>query len=135
VRVVLDTNVLLSGAFTSGLCSRLIDELVGDREWQIVLSEHLLAEFRRHGAGTFKASVDEVEAFLAPVLEWGLMVTPEAVAPDVCRDPNDLAILGTALAGKADVLVSGDKDLLVLGSFRGIAMVTPREFYDHYIGA
>jgi predicted nucleic acid-binding protein len=56
-------------------------------------------------------------------------VTPVTVEADSCRDPDDLLILGTALAAGADGIVSGDKDLLVLGSFRGIAILKPRALW------
>jgi predicted nucleic acid-binding protein len=46
------------------------------------------------------------------------------------RDSNDLAVLGTAVAGHADLLVSGDKDLLVLREHAGIPIVTPRACYE-----
>lgn len=52
-------------------------------------------------------------------------ITPLAVA--LCRDADDDAILATAIAARADSLVTGDKDLLVIGSFQGIRIVTPRE--------
>lgn len=53
----------------------------------------------------------------------GIAPLPEAV----CRDPDDDAILATALAAQADLLVTGDKELLVLGSYEGISIVTPTE--------
>jgi predicted nucleic acid-binding protein len=57
-------------------------------------------------------------------------VNPIDVAADVCRDPNDLPILGTAVAGNADYVVTGDQDLLMLKSYLGITIISPREFYD-----
>jgi predicted nucleic acid-binding protein len=47
-----------------------------------------------------------------------------------CRDPEDLPVIGTALAGGAHYLVTGDKDLLYIREFRGTAILTPREFYE-----
>jgi predicted nucleic acid-binding protein len=52
------------------------------------------------------------------------------VAADACRDPDDLPVLGTSVAGQADYLVTGDQDLLTLRSFHGVAIVSPREFYE-----
>ena len=48
----------------------------------------------------------------------------------VCRDKNDDVVLATALAGKADVIVTGDDDLLVLKTFRGIRILSPRQFLE-----
>lgn len=61
------------------------------------------------------------------------MVAPAAVAAEACRDPNDLPVLGTAIAGGAQVLVTGDKDLLVLNKFQGILILSPRGFYDRFV--
>jgi predicted nucleic acid-binding protein len=47
-----------------------------------------------------------------------------------CRDKDDLPVLGTALAGQADYLVTGDKDLLALGEFHSTVILNPRSFYD-----
>ena len=58
------------------------------------------------------------------------MVKPAVVAVSACRDPDDLPLLGTAVAGRASLLVTGDKDLLVLREHAGIPIVTPRECYD-----
>ncbi len=58
------------------------------------------------------------------------LVEPAPVEADRCRDPDDLPVLGTVLAGAAELLVSGDSDLLVLGSFSDASIVTPRECYE-----
>jgi predicted nucleic acid-binding protein len=50
-----------------------------------------------------------------------------------CRDPDDLPVLGTAVAGNANVLVTGDDDLLTLREFQGMAILSPREFHDRYL--
>ena len=55
-------------------------------------------------------------------------MSPVALAKRVCRDADDDWILATAIAGKADVIVTGDKDLLVLRTYEGISIVTPRGF-------
>jgi uncharacterized protein len=133
VKVVLDANVLLSGAFATGLCSVLIDTLVASRAWQIHLSDALLIEFHRHASGKFGAPPEKIEAFLRPILDWAVMVTPSPVAQEACRDPNDLPVLGTALSARADVLVTGDKDLLTLVSFQSIPILSPRQFNDQFL--
>jgi putative PIN family toxin of toxin-antitoxin system len=57
------------------------------------------------------------------------LVEPAEIDPTACRDSEDVAILGTAIAGMVDLLISVDKDLLVRGSFRGIDIVKPGEFW------
>ncbi|HWB53626.1 MAG TPA: hypothetical protein VG722_05515 [Tepidisphaeraceae bacterium] len=70
MRVFLDTNVLISAAFVPGLCLRIIESLLDSADWQIVLSDEVLLEFRRHGKEKFNAPAEQIEAFLAPLLEW-----------------------------------------------------------------
>ena len=64
---------------------------------------------------------------------FSIVVTPDVVAKDACRDINDLPVLGTAIAGGADVLVTGDKDLLILHPFQNIAILSPREFHAQHV--
>jgi putative PIN family toxin of toxin-antitoxin system len=69
-------------------------------------------------------------------LEGHLRVeTPVAADAGACRDPDDLPVLGTALAADADCIVSGDKDLLELGSFRGIPILGPRALWERISAA
>jgi len=55
---------------------------------------------------------------------------PATLQPDICRDPKDITVLGLAIAGRPDCLVSGDEDLLVLGRIEGIPILSPRDFYN-----
>jgi predicted nucleic acid-binding protein len=57
------------------------------------------------------------------------VVTPVVLDAHVCRDPDDDVVLGTAVAGKCEAIVTGDKDLLDLGSYEGIVIVSPRTFW------
>jgi predicted nucleic acid-binding protein len=54
------------------------------------------------------------------------------VENEACRDLDDLAVLGAAIAAEADMIVSGDSDLLVLKNFRGVLILSPREFLDRF---
>ena len=59
------------------------------------------------------------------------VVEPAVIDKPVCRDTSDDRIIGTALGGDADFIITGDKDLLVLKKYKGIKIVTPREFWKH----
>lgn len=127
MRIVLDANVLLAGFGTRGLCEALVSVCVESHH--LVLSQHVLKETRRYLTTKFKvpsAQADEIIAFLR---EHAEIVKP-AVRADACRDADDLAVLGTAVAGHADLLVSGDKDLLALREHAGIPILTPRACYE-----
>jgi uncharacterized protein len=133
VRIVLDTNVLLSGVFTRGLCEAILDICLGGPQHNIVLCEHILREFARHAADKFgipAADIHRTVAFLKSQVE---LVEPAKVSLPDFPDPDDLPVLGTALAAGADCLVTGDAELLKLKEFRGIAILSPRSFYDRLV--
>jgi uncharacterized protein len=128
VRVVVDTNVLLAGVATHGLCEALL--AVCYRDHEVVLSEHILREFARNYKGKFKAIAEQTEAVVALLRRQSEMVIPNKVPRDAFDDADDLPILGTALAGKAECIITGDKALLELGLFQNVAILSPRAFYD-----
>lgn len=128
MRIVLDANVLVAAFGARGLCEALMEVCL--QSHRIVLSEHLLEESRVALVKKFATPpslVDEILGFLREHVE---LVEPAPVEADRCRDPDDRPVLGTVLAGAAELLVSGDRDLLVLGSFGDASIVTPRECYE-----
>ena len=127
MRVVFDTNVLHSALAAKGFCEEVLDEAAGDcvTIWSNPLKQELellLARLHKIGPATrvaLQAYVDLCE-----------FVEPHPLGERVCRDEDDDVVLATALAGKADVIVTGDDDLLVLKRFRGIRIVSPRQFLE-----
>jgi uncharacterized protein len=130
VRIVFDTNVLLSGILARGLCEALLDACLGSEECTVVLSKHILREFARHGVGKLGVPRNEIRHAVAFLRSQVELVEPAKVPLNACRDPDDLAVLGTALAAGADCLVTGDKDLLDLKKFHGVPIVSPRALYE-----
>jgi len=128
VRVVLDTNVLLAAFGTRGICEALLDACLAAHE--LYLSQAILDEVKEHLSGKFKMPSQQINQIVSFLKSACISVTPTAVATDACRDPDDLLVLGTAIAAHADCLVTGDKDLLVLGTHQGIAIVSPRSFWQ-----
>ncbi len=128
MRIVLDANVLLAGFGTHGLCEALVAVCLESHD--IVLSQHLLTETRRYLTTKFKVPATRADEIIAFLREHADIVKPAEVPTNACRDPDDLAVLGTAIAGRADYLVSGDKDLLVLKEHAGIPILTPRACYE-----
>ena len=130
MRVVLDTNVLLSALFTRGVCEAVLDILVASDACHVVLSEHILAEFNTHARKKFAAPADEVERADGFLRRHAEIVEPAPLPRRACKDPDDLPVLGTAVAGGADALVTGDAQLLELGEFQGVPILSPRAIYD-----
>jgi len=128
VRVFFDTNVLVSAVATRGLCADV---------FRVALSEHViltgecnLVELRRILSRKFKmpdAIVDDIEEFLR---DYEIVPVPNTGSPVSVRDPDDDCVLASAIAGRADVLVTGDADLLDLGERFPISIVNPRGFWS-----
>ncbi len=132
MRVVLDTNVLLAAFGTRGLCEALLAVCLEGHD--LVTSDHVIAELRRHLVRAFRLTAQRAEEIAAFVHEHSEVVSPASVPASACRGPSDLPVLGTALAGKADLLVTGDRDLLEVKTFEGVLIVTPRECYERLAG-
>ena len=126
--IVLDTSVLIAAfVTTSGVCADMLKLSI--REHRLVLSDYILDEYARKLREKFGLTAAEALAERRELNLSAILVKPAPVAPEVCRDPADAAILGTALAAKAHMLVSVDKDLLDLQTHGGIDIVNPREFF------
>jgi putative PIN family toxin of toxin-antitoxin system len=125
VRIVFDTNVLFAAFLAHGVCAGLYEEclLCG----RIVVSRFILEELQEKLLAKAKLSQSETDEVLAAVKADAEVVEAQPLAARVCRDADDDWILATALAAKADALVTGDKDLLVLGRHEGIPILTPRD--------
>jgi putative PIN family toxin of toxin-antitoxin system len=125
VRLVFDTNLLYSALAAKGFCEELLDEAAGDcvTIWSNPLKQELeLLLARRHKIGP------ATEVALPAYVDLCEFVEPQPLPARVGRDKSDDVVLATALAGKADVIVTGDEDLLVLKKFRGIEILSPRQF-------
>jgi putative PIN family toxin of toxin-antitoxin system len=130
-RVVVDTNVLVS-ALVFGGNPRIVIELLTD-SIIVVVSQEIITELRRIIHSKFPA-FDEDLLRLEKLLERDAEVAVLGnLQVTVSRDPDDNAILETALAGNCQFVVSGDKDLLDIGSYQGIQIMSPTTFLQ-YIG-
>ncbi len=126
MKIVLDTNVVIAGFASRGLCESIL-ELCLDSH-RIVLSEELLDEIERNLRDKIKLPAGVIDEIIRLLVEHGDMLEPASLPLDLCRDPDDVMILGLAVAAQADFIVTGDQDLLVLNEFCGIPIITPRSF-------
>ncbi len=131
MRAVVDTNVLVSGLLWHGTPHDLLGH-VRAGTLTLISSPSLLAEFEVViGRAKFDViltrSNTSREHALAEVRQLAEIIEPPPLAVPVCRDPDDDAILALALAAQADLIVSGDDDLLALGRHRDIPIVTPTQ--------
>jgi putative PIN family toxin of toxin-antitoxin system len=128
VKAVFDTNVLLAAFLTEGVCAKLLTR-ARKQQFNLITCPFILHEFERILAKKFSATKQEKENALALITEAAQdIVQPSEIPTGACRDKDDDNILACALEADADFLVTGDKDLLHLKVFRGIRIVTPRDF-------
>jgi len=133
MKVVLDTNVLISGIFFSGTPSRILVAWA-DGQFELLVSVEILSEYHRV-ADRLRSQFPMVE--LKPVLDLVTretrIVEPTPVPMSACDDPDDVKFLACAIAGRADCVVSGDRALLRASGFQRIEVLTPREFMRRHL--
>ncbi|MEP6591851.1 MAG: putative toxin-antitoxin system toxin component, PIN family [Gemmatimonadota bacterium] len=128
MKVYLDTNVLVAAFATRGLCADLLHAVLA--EHQLVIGEAALAETQRVLRQKIRLSaavVAEVDSFLR---QEATVVTDAKPLTIKIRDKDDLVILAEALAGEADILVTGDGDLLDIADRAPLRIVTPRGLWE-----
>ena len=133
MKIVLDANVVVAAFASRGLCESILELCLHNHE--IILCEELLDEILRNLRKKIKLPISIVEEIGELLREYANMVRPVPLASDLCRDPDDVKILGLAVVANVDCIVTGDKDLLILEKFQGIPILTPRSFYDRLRGA
>lgn len=137
MRLVLDVNVWISGLLWQGTPRQIIG-LARSGAVTIFVSEPILSELQEVLArAKFQSKIRSLgitsQDLMNLVRQLSETCLPESVNVPNLRDPDDAVILGTAIAAKAVVVVSGDLDLLVLGEFTGIPILTPADFLDDFL--
>lgn len=133
MRVVLDTNAVISALLFSGVSSKLVS-LWQDGLITPLLSREILDEYLRVlSYRKFELSEKEIKELIQEeILPYAEVVKPKRRLRVIRRDPADNKFLECAVAGKAGVVISGDKDLLSLGRYRKIRIQSPGQFLaDH----
>ena len=126
MKVVFDTNVLVSAFVTEGVCSKLLGR-ARRRQFELITCPFILKELEAVLLKKLSATRGETRQVLRILAEAiSVLVHPTHPVSGICRDPDDDHILSCAIAASADYLVTGDSDLLELREFRGIRIVAPR---------
>lgn len=129
MRVLFDTNVLFAAFTVNGFCRELVEEAVPFLTivWSPVLRKELIAAFRKK-----RLHSDKVFLALDAFAELSEMHFPKPLPKPACRDRDDDIVLGVALAGRANVIVTGDDDLLVLKRYDRVRILSPRQFLEFF---
>lgn len=130
MKVVVDTNVVISGVFFGGNPGRVL-EAWRDGKIELFVSAEVLDEYRRVGE-RLEDQFPRVSLapFLALVLANATIVEPAVLPKPVSRDPNDDPFIACAVAGNCDANISGDRHLLEISGYEGIEVLTPRQLIE-----
>ena len=130
MKVVVDTNVIISGVFFGGMPSRVL-EAWRDGEFDLVVSPEVLEEYRRVGEElTAQFPGVSLAPFLALLVMNAEIVEAPGLSDQVSRDRDDDKFIACALAANCQTIISGDKDLLEVTGYQGLKVVAPREFLE-----
>ena len=133
MKIVIDTNVFVSGIFFTGPPYRIL-EAWRDGRLQPVISQEMVDEYQRVVDALSKQypAIDTI-----PILKFVDKNTKIIIAPGlpgpVCVDPDDDKFLACALAAGCKVIVSGDRHLLKVSGYCGVQVLKPREFVDRFL--
>ncbi|MBI2441951.1 MAG: putative toxin-antitoxin system toxin component, PIN family [Lentisphaerae bacterium] len=127
MRIVLDTNVLIAAFIAHGTCNELLEHCA--LRHVVVLSNFILDELRTVLSEKFGFNAAECREVLALLRSHCVFVQPVWLKSPGCSDPDDDVIIGTAVAGNCDCLVTGDKALQKLKAYGRTVIVSPGDFW------
>jgi len=128
MKILLDTNVLASAAATRGLCADVLREVFASHD--LFISEQVLNELRRVLRLKFGVGQDLIDDFIQLLQQDSVFAQPSRVPKIKLQDTEDLTILAAAITAGAEVLITGDKELLDLGRVENLEILSPRQFWE-----
>lgn len=128
MKVFLDTNVLVSAYTARGLCADLMRHILAEHE--LLTGEVNLVELRRVLRDRFRASPAQIASIEEELRDETVVPKPAKPSPLAVPDPDDRWVLASAVDSAADLLVTGDQDLLAVADQSPVAIVNPRACWD-----
>jgi putative PIN family toxin of toxin-antitoxin system len=133
MKIVLDTNVLVSGIFFSGPPADIL-RAWSHGKFRLVLSPEILDEYTRVSAKLADKFPDiDIRRILDLVVVRSEVCSPAALPQQVCEDPHDDKFFAAALDSRAKIIISGDKHLLKVSGYQGVSVLTPRQFLAQHL--
>lgn len=132
MRILIDTNILISGLFFGGVPKKILSE-VDKKIFEVCVNEKIVSEYnfqidKKISNPKYNLNAELREKFFSHLQNFEIQSDLK-----ICRDPDDDKFINCAIDAKAIYIVSGDNDLLTIKNFAGIEIVTAREFYDKYL--
>ena len=129
MRVVLDTNILISALFWRGNPYKVVSNAL-EKRYSLYLSDEILNELEEKLRIKFEFPEDKIRNHIEILREHGKVIKPDVEVGIIREDPDDNKVLECAVSCNADYIVSGDSHLLKLKEFKGVRIVTAKEFLD-----
>ena len=133
MKIVLDTNVFISGVFFTGPPHQIL-KTWRDGKFEILISKEILEEYKRVGESL---SIQFPQVTLTPILKFfairAELIDAQPLSGPVCEDPDDDKFFACAIAGKSKLIISGDKHLLKVSGYQGIKVLKPKEFFNQHL--
>jgi putative PIN family toxin of toxin-antitoxin system len=132
MRVFFDTNVIIAAFISHGICAELFEHCLSRHT--ILTTEWVLNEYNKSLLKKINFDRHLTEKSLAFLKSNLKVVKAQTLGKQVCRDVDDDNVLAGALSAKADCLVTGDKDLLILKKYKKIPIISPKDFWKFEAG-
>ena len=128
MRVFFDTNVLIAAFISHGICAELFEHCL--TRHTTLTTEWVLDEYHKSLKEKLTFDINLTEKSLSFLKTNLIVVKAQTLKKQVCRDKDDDNVIAGALGGKADCLITGDKDLLILKKFKKIPIIPPKDFWE-----
>lgn len=133
IRVVFDTNIYISALHFQGSIPRRILELADVNAFRLLISKQIIAELRGVLRVKFKYELTKLDLMEELILSISQVMEPKNKIKYIKADPDDDRILECAVEGKANFVVSGDRHLLEIKEYKGIKIISARNFLENYL--
>ena len=127
MKLLFDTNVLISGFVSRGYSFDVIKDSI--YKYEIYYTNYLLKEIQNVLSTKFSLSDSAIHFAGSVVKKYFIKGKTSCSVEKICRDPNDNQVLADAVINKIDVIITGDKDLLELNNYKGIKIISPKEYW------
>lgn len=130
MKVVFDTNVLISAFVFGGNSAKAFDKCVEKHD--ISISQYIIDELSDKLKNKFHIPLADISKITGLLKNELMFHRPATKLPEVCRDKDDNHILQLAESAESDLIITGDKDLLVLKKYKTVTIISPKDFLELY---
>lgn len=128
MKLILDSNVIIAAFATHGICHSIFEFCLTNHE--IYISEDILGEVGKNLESKIKLNIETIDDINSYLIEHCTVSIPEILKAPNCRDDSDLHILGLAENISAELIITGDQDLLIMKEFEETKILSPRGSWE-----